>query len=97
MATPRVSAGVIFTDDESRVLMLRTTYKDYWEIPVGYVEPGESPHAAAAREGREELGRDVPIGRMLAASDPLCWRVFRRTWSTVRLRTRGQAGDYGAP
>lgn len=66
MATPRVAAGVTFTDDETRVLMLRTTYKDHWEIPGGYVEPGESPHAAAAREVREELGLDVPIGRMLA-------------------------------
>ncbi|MPY97966.1 MAG: NUDIX domain-containing protein [Actinophytocola sp.] len=66
MATPRVAAGVVVTDDDSRVLMLRTTYKGHWEIPGGYVEPGESPHAAARREVREELGLDVPIGRLLA-------------------------------
>lgn len=66
MATPRVAAGVIFTDGESRVLMLRTTYKDFWEIPGGYVEPGESPHAAAQREVREELGIDIPVGNMMA-------------------------------
>lgn len=65
-ATPRVAAGVIFTDDQSRVLMLRTTYKDFWDIPGGYLEPGESPYTAAAREVREELGLDVSIGRMLA-------------------------------
>jgi 8-oxo-dGTP diphosphatase len=45
---------------------LRTKYKDYWDIPGGYVEPGESPHDAARREVREELGIDVPVGRMLA-------------------------------
>lgn len=66
MATPRVAAGVIFTDDASRVLMLRPTYKDHWDIPGGYVEVGESPQAAAVREVREELGIDVALGRMLA-------------------------------
>lgn len=46
--------------------MLRTTYKDFWDVPGGYVEPGESPRAAAQREVQEELGIDVRIGRMLA-------------------------------
>lgn len=46
--------------------MLRPTYKDFWDIPGGYVEPGESPYAAACREVREELGIDLPVGRMLA-------------------------------
>ena len=27
-----------------------------WEVPAGLIEPGESPHAAAARELDEELG-----------------------------------------
>ena len=55
MATPRVSAGALFTDDAGRILMVRPTYKDYWDIPGGYVEPGESPYAACVREVREEL------------------------------------------
>jgi 8-oxo-dGTP diphosphatase len=66
VATPRVAAGVIFTDAASRVLMVRPTYKDYWDIPGGYVEPGESPHDAAAREVKEELGLTLDVGRMLA-------------------------------
>lgn len=65
-ATPRVAAGVLFTDDTACVLMLRMTYKDFWDIPGGYVEPGESPRAAAIREVREELGLVVSVGRMLA-------------------------------
>ncbi len=61
MATPRVSAGALFTDDAGRVLMVRPTYKDYWDIPGGYVEPGESPYAACVREVREELSIAPPI------------------------------------
>jgi 8-oxo-dGTP diphosphatase len=55
MATPRIAAGVLFTDEAGRVFMVRPTYKNYWDIPGGYVEPGESPYAACIREVREEL------------------------------------------
>lgn len=65
ISTPRVAAGVVFLDGQSRVLMVRPTYKEYWDIPGGYVEPGESPYDAAVREVREELGLEVNVGRML--------------------------------
>jgi ADP-ribose pyrophosphatase YjhB (NUDIX family) len=39
----------------------RPTYKDYWDIPGGYVEPGESPLGACRREIREELSIAPPI------------------------------------
>jgi 8-oxo-dGTP diphosphatase len=42
-ATPRVAAGVLFRDAVGRVLLVKPTYKDGWEIPGGYVEVGESP------------------------------------------------------
>jgi 8-oxo-dGTP diphosphatase len=45
--------------------MLRTTYKDYWDIPGGYVEPGESPRAACIREIHEELSLTVEVGPLL--------------------------------
>jgi 8-oxo-dGTP diphosphatase len=45
--------------------MINTTYRDFYEIPGGAVESGESPPDACARECREELGRDVPVGRLL--------------------------------
>jgi ADP-ribose pyrophosphatase YjhB (NUDIX family) len=65
MARPFVSAGALFTDAAGRILMVRPTYKGYWDIPGGYVEPGESPRAACAREIREELGLSVEIGPLL--------------------------------
>ncbi|WP_345629584.1 NUDIX hydrolase [Rugosimonospora acidiphila] len=45
--------------------MLRPTYKNHWDIPGGYVEPGESPSAACVREIREELGINPQVGQML--------------------------------
>ncbi|MEH1123705.1 NUDIX hydrolase [Micromonospora sp. CPCC 206061] len=65
MATPRIAAGALFTDDAGRVLLVRPTYKEYWDIPGGYVEPGESPRAACIREIREELSLSIPIGPLL--------------------------------
>lgn len=66
MAHPRMAAGALFFDATGRVLMVEPSYKDYWEIPGGYVETGESPLHAAIREVQEELGITPPIGRLLA-------------------------------
>jgi ADP-ribose pyrophosphatase YjhB (NUDIX family) len=60
----RVSAGVLFTD-RGRVLLVEPVSKPYWDLPGGVVEAGESPHAAAGREVKEELGITVAVGRLL--------------------------------
>ena len=65
MATPRTAAGVLVRDVGGRVLLVKPSYKDGWDIPGGYVEPGESPKQAARREVSEELGIDLAIGRLL--------------------------------
>lgn len=63
----RAAAGVLFFDDQSRVLLLVPSYKNYRDIPGGYIETGETPHQAAAREVSEELGIAPSIGRLLVA------------------------------
>lgn len=65
MAHPRVAAGALFVDAQDRVLLVKPTYKEKWDIPGGYVEPGESPLQACVREVREELGIEPSIGRLL--------------------------------
>lgn len=45
--------------------MVRPTYKDFWDLPGGYVEAGESPRSAVLREVREELGIEVEISELL--------------------------------
>ncbi|MFC5182838.1 NUDIX domain-containing protein [Actinomadura harenae] len=64
-AVPRAAAGVLFFDQEGDVLLVVPSYKDYRDIPGGYIERGETPREAAVREVREELGIAPPIGRLL--------------------------------
>ena len=65
MAKPRVAAGALFFDDQDNVLLVKPTYKDGWDIPGGYVEPGETPAEACQREVKEELGLELHIRRLL--------------------------------
>ncbi|WP_405004396.1 NUDIX hydrolase [Kitasatospora purpeofusca] len=67
VAQPRTAAGVLFFDQDGRVLLVKPTYKPGWEIPGGYLHAGETPSEGAAREVKEELGITPPIGRLLVA------------------------------
>ncbi|MFD8570812.1 NUDIX domain-containing protein [Streptomyces sp. NPDC059639] len=66
---PRVLAGaaVLFRDSEDRILLVEPNYRDGWALPGGTVESdtGESPRQGARRETLEEIGLDVPPGRLL--------------------------------
>lgn len=67
MSRPRVAAGALFTDRDGNVLLVKPTYKDGWDIPGGYVEPGETPIEACIREIKEEIGIDRPVSTLLVA------------------------------
>jgi len=59
-------AHVLVTDELGRILAVRTTYLGPgWMLPGGRVERGETPHAAAARETKEETGLVVRIERLV--------------------------------
>lgn len=59
-------AHVLASDADGRILVVRTTYLGPgWMLPGGRVERGETPHAAAARETREETGLDSVIERLV--------------------------------
>ncbi len=61
----RIGAGALITDRAGGVCIVRPTYKPGWEVPGGIVEDHETAPEACAREVREELGLDRPIGRLL--------------------------------
>jgi ADP-ribose pyrophosphatase YjhB (NUDIX family) len=61
-----VAAGGLITDASGRVLLVKPNYRDLWSLPGGICEHGEPPQAGCARELAEELGMDIPVGRLLA-------------------------------
>jgi len=65
-------SAVVWRDDARReLLLMRRSDNAHWGLPGGYVEPGESVAAAAAREVSEETGVQVAVGRLVGVySDP---------------------------
>lgn len=53
------------TDPEGRVLVVKPTYRPEWQFVGGMVDRGEAPHEACAREIKEEIGIDLPVGDLL--------------------------------
>ena len=66
-ADPKVAVGVaVFRDD--RLLLVRRVMepgRGRWTVPGGYVDIGEDPRAAAAREVAEEAAVEVEVGDVL--------------------------------
>ena len=68
----KVAAGVLVEQD-GKVLLVRRCMgprQGMWSFPAGFVEFGEEPAAAAARECREETGLAVEIAGLHAVVGP---------------------------
>jgi ADP-ribose pyrophosphatase YjhB (NUDIX family) len=76
------AVGVILDKDERRVLIHRAAHEDFWALPGGRVEMGESAAEAFVREMREELGVEVEVGRLLWVVEGFVTFVERR-WHEV--------------
>jgi mutator protein MutT len=72
--SPKLVAGCLVVE-KGRVLLLRRAIEPQlgrWTFPGGYVDLGETPAQAAARETLEEVGMDVRVENLLGLywSDP---------------------------
>jgi 8-oxo-dGTP pyrophosphatase MutT (NUDIX family) len=55
-----LSCGVIVRRRSGELLLCRATGRDYWDLPKGVLDPGETPIEAALRELSEEAGITLP-------------------------------------
>lgn len=60
------TAAALITSPAGDVLLVKPNYRDYWQLPGGVLEEAEAPEAGCAREVLEEIGLDLPVGRLLA-------------------------------
>ena len=64
---PKVAAAVLIEQD-GKVLLVRRTgepFRGFWSLPAGFINGGEDPAEAAARECLEETGLDVRVTGIL--------------------------------
>jgi 8-oxo-dGTP diphosphatase len=64
---PKVAAAV-FVEKDDRVLLVRRVNEPFcglWTLPAGFINGGEDPAEAAARECLEETGLSVHVTRVL--------------------------------
>jgi ADP-ribose pyrophosphatase YjhB (NUDIX family) len=55
------AVSVVVPDDQGRILLIRRVDNNYWSIPGGGMEPGESVRQAASREVSEETGINCEV------------------------------------
>ena len=67
---PAVTTYAFVRDDEGRYLVLQRAlepFRGQWDLPGGFVEPGETPVDALRRELAEETGLAIAPERILGA------------------------------
>ena len=60
-----MGAGCLFLDREGKILIVKPTYRDTWNLPGGVIEANESPRNACIREVREEIGIEIEPEQLL--------------------------------
>jgi len=66
-ADPKVAVAVLVERDGQILLVQRANdpFRGLWTLPAGFVNAGEDPAEAAARECKEETGLDVKINEII--------------------------------
>lgn len=65
---PKIVTGAVVTQDSKLLLCKRAIEprKNFWTLPAGFMEEGESVEDGARREAMEEANADIRIDRLLA-------------------------------
>ena len=77
----RTIAQALVRDEGGRVLVCELSYKRFWDLPGGVVDPHESPAQAVVRELAEELGVAARVVGLRVVS----WLPPWRGWDDAML------------
>lgn len=72
-------AGIVFSSDRKKVLLIQRKDVPVWVLPGGGVEINEDPESAILREILEETGLTVKIRRIVALYHPIN-RLAKKTY-----------------
>ena len=100
---PKVAVGAaVFHDD--RLLLVRRVMqpgRGLWALPGGFLDAGEDPREAVAREVLEEAGVDVEVGAVLdvfadaTAHGGVLFVLFAAAWLSGEPAAGDDADDAG--
>lgn len=93
---PKVAVGTVVVL-AGRLLLVRRTMEPHrgrWSLPAGFLDAGEDPRAAAARETLEEAGVAIDVGELLdvvakPSGSATLFLVYRATY----VGNEPRAGD----
>lgn len=66
--TPSITTDIFIFDENLNFILIKrknNPYKDYWALPGGFVEYGETVETAAIREAKEETNIDVELKELV--------------------------------
>ncbi len=63
------SAGIVVEENQILLMHRHKLGKEYWVIPGGGIEPGETPEVAMVRELMEETSLKVEVTRLIYQDD----------------------------
>lgn len=67
----RVSLKCLIRDDKGKVLVVKETGRDWWDLPGGGMDHGEDLHSAIAREMKEEVNLEGDFSfKVIAVDEP---------------------------
>lgn len=95
----RVSLKAVIFNEEGKVLVVKESGRDWWDIPGGGLDHGESIQLALARELHEEVGLTSEFTyRAILAEDPVLLEALgiyqmRITFHVTPERIEFEAGD----
>ena len=81
--------AAVIRDSEGRIFATQRgygEYKDWWEMPGGKREAGETPEEALVREIKEELDTEISVGPLIATIEydyPAFHLKMHCFWCTV--------------